>query len=211
MYFLNKTVYSIRSQTHGFFHNFIIILFFYLQSSISNAGSRLSIEGMEVKEERLGLEERVRGLAETTMLKLAGCERLPEEVLAARLAFPGCHGWVRVGRPLQLHSHFILLGCLGQVLGLQGIILCLVGLGQQLCQEVLGQFLDGAERGAKGGMGERGKCSLKIIATQNPVFIVIRMVDVFTRLWGQGAFQKPKSPIECSVSTSLKHSETSGD
>lgn len=155
----------------------------------------MSIEGLEVKEERLGLEERVRGLAETTILKLAGCEGLPEEVLAARLAFPGCHGWVRVGRPLELQPHFILLRCLGQVLGLQGIILCLVGLGQQLCQEVLGQFLDRAERGAKGGMGERGKCSLKIIATQNPVFTIVRMVDVFTRLWGRGAFQKPKSAL----------------
>lgn len=141
----------------------------------------------------MGLEERVRGLAETMILKLTGCECLPEEVLAARLAFPGCHGWVRVGRPLQLQPHFILLCCLGQILRLQGIILCLVGLGQQLCQEVLGQFLDGAERGAKGGMGERGKCSLKIIATQSPVFTIIRMVDVFTRLWQPGAFQKPKS------------------
>lgn len=166
---------------------------------------------MRVKEERLGLEERVRGLAETTMLKLAGCERFPEEVLAARLAFPGCHGWVRVGRPLQLQPHFILLRCLGQILGLQGIILCLVGLGQQLCQEVLGQFLDGAERGAKGGMGERGKYSLKVIAIQNPVFIIIRIADIFTRLWGQGVFQNPKSPIKCSVSTGLKHAETAGD
>lgn len=117
----------------------------------------MSIGGQELRK-RYGVWGRgIRGLARTTILKLTGCECLPEEVLAASFAFPGCHCWVRVGRPLQLQPHLVLLSCLGQILGLQGIILCLVGLGQQLCQEVLGQFLDRAVRRTKGRNGRGGK------------------------------------------------------
>lgn len=87
-----------------------------------------------------------------SLIKLTGCESLPEEILAASFAFSGCHGRVGVSRSLQLQPHFILLSSLGQIFRLQGIVLCLVGFRQQLCQEVLGQFLHGVERRQK----ERG-------------------------------------------------------
>lgn len=144
---LKRKIYSIKNQIIAF-HHFTTILFCIYSLPFLMQGYLWALGGLRKRD---GVWRKgIRGHTwTTTLIKLTGCESLPEEILAASFAFSGCHGWVWVSRSLQLQPHFILLSSLGQIFRFQGIILCLVGFRQQLCQEVLGQFLyrvEGRER-----------------------------------------------------------------